>query len=104
VKRNIREQSNQITKRAPTPLNHPSDPYLTASFPWAANGIMDLAVGAPKDTSGTGAVYILYLQRSTTTPVKGFVKISSLCSGVTTGTWLGRSLTALFDVNGDGGQ
>jgi hypothetical protein len=61
-------------------------------------------VGAPKDTDETGAVYILYLQSSTSTPVKGWVKISSLCGGVATGTWLGRSLASLFDVNGDGGQ
>lgn len=69
------------------------------------DGVVDLAVGTPKDDDGgvrKGAVWILFLRPDGT--VKGFKKISDVGNayGLEAGDEFGSALAGLGDLDGDG--
>lgn len=71
------------------------------------DGVVDLAVGAPADSTGgtkRGAVYVLFLNRNGT--VRNRVKIASGLGGFTgrlrNTDWFGFSLANMGDFDGDG--
>jgi hypothetical protein len=107
VKQTSKISSTQGGFTGPLRANDEFGRAVTALGDLDGDGVIDLAVGAPTDTTGgsrRGAVWILFLNQDGT--VKRHVKIASGMGGFTGRLknldWWGFSLANLGDFDGDG--